>query len=268
VCRNVLSFDVEDWYHCLDPEPGNWSQYEDRITRSVEAVLEILERSATRATFFVLGHVARRHDDLVRRIDAGGHEIASHGTEHRFIYRQSPLEFEADVRAASSLLADITGKGVAGYRAPYFSITAQSRWALGVLGKSGIQYDSSIFPVLNHRYGIPDAPRLPHRTAEGLMEMPLSTYRLGSFNIPCGGGVYFRLLPYRLLRSMFRQLNQRGEPIIFYLHPWELDPDQPRIRLPGALALRHYWALGRTAARLTQLLQDFRFGTMQEALCL
>lgn len=265
--RNALTIDVEDWYHCLDQEPANWSRYEDRITAPVRELLELFARASTKATFFVLGHVARRHPELIGEIHAAGHEIASHGCEHRFIYRQTPEAFEADVAQSTRLLGEITGEPrVAGYRAPYFSITSRSLWALPILRRLGFVYDSSVFPVMNHRYGIPGAPRLPHTTADGLVEVPPSTFPLGKVDLPCSGGVYFRVLPLRLLAGMFARLNSRGERVIFYLHPWEIDPGQPRIKLPPFLRVRHYWGLGRCAEKLRRLLAEFPFGPVREVL--
>lgn len=261
---NVMTIDLEDWYHCLDENPANWQKYEDRVVFAVCQLLQILKNTGTRATFFVLGHIAESHPDLVLEIHRAGHEIASHGYDHRFVYQQSPAEFEADVRRSISLLASIIDQPICGYRAPYFSITKESLWALPILHKLGLVYDSSIFPVLNHRYGIPGAPRVPHKTNEGLIELPPSTYPLARMNVPCGGGAYFRFLPYGLVRKLFRRLNDRGEVIVFYLHPWELDAQQPRLPLPAALRFRHYWGLDKTAEKLSRLLRDFRFGSVKE----
>ncbi|HUU22192.1 MAG TPA: XrtA system polysaccharide deacetylase [Phycisphaerae bacterium] len=265
---NILTIDVEDWYHCLDPDPANWPRYERRVVPEVRTVLEVLEETSTTATFFVLGHVARSQPALIREIDDAGHEVASHGSEHRFIYRQSPSEFRTDVRRSVSTLEDTLGRRVRGYRAPYFSITAKSLWALDVLGSLGMEYDSSIFPVFNHRYGIPGAPRLPYRTPGGLVELPPATFPLAKWNVPCGGGVYFRFLPFAVLRRLFRLLNHRREPVVFYLHPWELDPLQPRADVPPFLRLRHYHALRGARAKFKRLLEAFRFSSIREVLSL
>ncbi len=261
---NAISIDVEDWYHCLDENPGNWDRYEDRIAGSTRELLDIFDRAKTKATFFVLGHVAQRHPELVKQIHDAGHEIASHGSEHRFVYRQTPHEFERDVANSVKLLTDITGQKVYGYRAPYFSITKQSLWALPILRKLGFAYDSSIFPVVNHRYGIPGAERLVHETESGVVEVPLSTDRVGKHNIPCSGGVYFRILPYRLVAGMLHRLQKRGEQIVFYLHPWEIDDGQPRISLPRALKARHYFGLSRCGKKLGRLLREFQFGPIRQ----
>jgi polysaccharide deacetylase family protein (PEP-CTERM system associated) len=263
---NILTIDIEDWYHCLESDPARWHAYEDRVATSTSEVLRILAVAHTKATFFVLGDVARRHPELVREIHQQGHEVACHGCQHRFVYQQTPAQFEADVREGIERLSEITGQPVRGYRAPYFSITRESLWALDILRALGIAYDSSIFPVVNHRYGIPSAQRLIHQVRPGLVELPLATFPLRGVNVPCGGGVYFRGFPYALTRNMFHRLNARGERVVFYLHPWEFDFDQPRIALPPALRLRHYWRLRKTAAKFARLLHDFSFGSVQEAL--
>lgn len=262
--RNVLTIDLEDWYHCLDHEPANWRLYEDRVVPAARRVLKILADNDARATFFVLGHVAERHHGLVREIRDAGHEVGCHGYEHRFVYRQTPEDFESDVGRAARLLSSITGEPVLSYRAPYFSITRKSLWALAVLRRLGFKYDSSVFPVHNHRYGIPDAPRLPYTTDEGLVEVPVSTFPVPRAHLPFAGGVYFRFFSYGFVRALCRRLNARGEPVVFYLHPWEVDDGQPRIPLPAALRLRHYWGLARTAGKLDRLLKEFRFGPVRE----
>jgi polysaccharide deacetylase family protein (PEP-CTERM system associated) len=260
-----MTIDVEDWYHCIDHDPANWSRYEDRIVDPVRRLLEIFDTTDTLATFFVLGHVADAFPNLIREIHDQGHEIATHGSEHRFVYGQTPEEFEADVSRSMSRLYEITGVRVRGYRAPFFSITRRSLWALPVLKKLRIEYDSSIFPVLNHRYGIPDAPRLPHQTENGLTEIPVSTFPIGRTNVPCGGGVYFRALPLSITMRCYERLARRNEPIVFYLHPWEIDADHPRIPMPATLRVRHYWGLAKTAAKLTRLCSEFPFTSVQHA---
>jgi polysaccharide deacetylase family protein (PEP-CTERM system associated) len=262
---HAMSIDVEDWYHSLDPDPANWPAYDHRILASTRKMLDILARTGTRATFFILGPVAEREPGLVAEIHRAGHEIGSHGSEHRMVYGQSPAEFEADVRRSVAALEAATGVAPRGYRAPCFSITKRSLWALDILKGLGFTYDSSIHPVHNPRYGIARAPRLPHLAAPGLIEVPISTFPLGSLNLPCAGGVYFRALPWFLLKRMFRRLEARGERIIFYFHPWELDPGQPRIAAPWPLRMRHYHALGRSAAKFERLCRTFRFGTISEA---
>ncbi|MBN2305514.1 MAG: DUF3473 domain-containing protein [Anaerolineae bacterium] len=259
---HVLTIDLEAWYHGLGLTPAQQTRYDDRIAPTVCRLLDILKRTGTRATFFVLGVVAEHSPDLVRTIARDGHEIASHGYAHEFVYRQSPAAFERDVARSLAVLEPLAGQPIRGYRAPYFSITRESLWALPVLRDLGITYDSSIFPILNHRYGIPGAPRQPYTTAGGLLELPIATERIIGINIPCGGGAYFRILPYGLTRWLLRRIEARGERIVFYLHPWELDPHHPRIRsqIRGTVKVTHYWGLDRAEARFTRLLADFRFG--------
>lgn len=265
MAEHVLTVDVEDWYHPLQPDPSRWGEYEDRVCDSTRRLLGLLARRRVRATFFVLGHVAERHPELVREIAAEGHEVASHGMWHRFVYAQSPEEFRDDVGRSAELLGALAGAPVRGYRAPYFSITRHSLWALPVLRELGFTYDASIHPVLNHRYGIPGAPRTPHRR-DGLLEVPPSTYPVAGVNIPCGGGAYLRLLPFAATRSMLRRLAAGGESLVLYLHPWELDPDHPRIPMPPGLRFRHYHALDATEERLARLLDEFSFGPVREVL--
>lgn len=266
--RHIMSIDVEDWFHCMDPEPANWHRYQRRAGDATRTLLDIFDRTGARCTFFVLADVARHEPKLIEQIAAAGHEIASHGSEHRLVYTQSPEDFRRDVADSLDLLEDITGARPVGYRAPYFSITEKSQWALPILADLGIRYDSSVHPVHNHRYGNPHAARLPHETEAGLLEAPISTFPAGRVNVPCAGGVYFRAFPSPVLHRMYRRLAARGESIVFYLHPWEVDPGHPRIAAPLSLRLRHYWALDRTAAKLERLCRQFRFTTMREGLSL
>lgn len=267
--KNILTFDVEDWFEGLDPDPGRWSGYEARVEQSTEAVLEILEQHKTRATFFFLGYIAKRYPHLVRAVYAGGHEVGVHGYFHRFIYHQTLDEFKAEVLCTKELLEGITGGRVEGFRAPYFSITHSTLWALDVLAELGFTYDSSIFPIFNHRYGMPDARRNPHRIKcannRYLAEFPISTYRCLGFNWPFSGGVYFRLLSHGWIAQGIRAVNSLGWPAVVYLHPWEFDPHQPRYtQIPITLRLRHYYALDKTAFKMDQLLKTFIFGPMVE----
>jgi len=267
--KNVLSIDVEDWYHGLETAPEDWHKYEDRIADATRRVLDILAMADTHATFFILGDVVEKHPDLVREIHDAGHEVGSHGPDHQFVYTLKPDQFEIDLQKCLKNLTDITGEPVVSYRAPYFSVTRDSLWALPLLNKLGIKYDSSIFPVENYRYGIPDAPRTPYRTDDGIIEVPISTYPVGNTNIPCGGGVYFRFYPYPLVKFLYSRLINRGEQLVFYLHPWEVDPGQP-VMSPDkgqrGMMTRHYWALDKTAPKLTRLLRDFEFGPIREVI--
>lgn len=268
---NALTIDFEDWYQGLEIPHTQWNGFEDRIVPVGRRLLELFAEARVRATFFVLGRVAERHPEIVREIAAHGHEIGTHGYSHTLIYKQTPAVFREEMVRAVGVLRDITGQAVIGHRAPFFSITKDSLWALDVLGELGLRYDSSIFPVVNYRYGIPDAPRWPHEINAGanrtLTEFPITTWRVLGRNLPVAGGAYFRLYPYRLTRRAFRAINQEGHPVTFYLHPWELDPDHPRIRLSRRVAtVTHYINLRATERRLRRLLRDFKFAPMKEVL--
>jgi polysaccharide deacetylase family protein (PEP-CTERM system associated) len=232
-------------------------------------VLEILDDAGVRGTFFVLGWVAERHPDLVRAIRMGGHEVGSHGYEHRLIYEQTPRQFRSDLRLARDVLQDILGEPVTAYRAPSFSITRDSLWALDVLIEERFALDSSIYPTRHDRYGLPGAPLQPHcirRPAGEIWEFPPPVWRVCGYPMPVGGGGYFRLYPYALTVWGLRAINAAGRPFAVYLHPWELDPEQPRLQ-PGRLrAFRHYVNLHKTTGRLIRLLRDFRFGPLSRAL--
>lgn len=266
---NALTIDFEDWYQGLEIPHTQWDGYEDRVVQAGHRLLRLLKETETRATFFVLGYVAEQHPEIVREIAAAGHEIGTHGYSHTLIYQQTPELFRRETDRTIKLLEDLTGQQVLGHRAPFFSITRDSLWALEVLGELGIRYDSSIFPVLNYRYGIEDAPRWPYKIAAGeqnLVEFPISTLQLLGRNLPIAGGAYFRIYPYALTRRAFRSVNRKGFPAVFYVHPWELDPEHPRIPLPRRISLTHYFNLQRTEGRLKRLLRDFSFAPMKEVL--
>jgi polysaccharide deacetylase family protein (PEP-CTERM system associated) len=266
VMTNALTVDLEDWYHGIELPPERWREFEDRLVRPCNLLLGILHELDVRATFFVLGDVAERHPDLVRKVASAGHEIGSHGCAHRFVYDQEENEFRADVQRSIALLEECGCDDVIGYRAPYFSITRRSLWALRVLAELGMRYDSSIFPVRNYRYGIPDAEPTPHRVNGALVEFPISTWRVAGRNVPVAGGAYFRLLPYSVTRRGISAINRAGNPAVFYIHPWELDPGHPRIPLPRRIAATHYANLGATERRLRRLLGQFEFAPMREVL--
>jgi len=263
---NALTFDLEDWFHSLVCDPALWPGLEDRIVEPTMQILNLLRLAKSRATFFVLSDVAVRHPELISAIHQQGHEIASHGSEHLFVYEQTEEDFARDVARSMNILTSITGEQVLGYRAPYFSITLKSLWALRMLKQLGLKYDSSVYPIINHRYGIPGAKRLPHETDAGITEVPITTFPYGRLNVPCGGGVYFRTLPYSLVRCWYQLMISRGEPIIFYLHPWECDSQQPRMKVTPFLRLRHYWRLHKTLPKLRKLLDDFRFVPVREVI--
>lgn len=267
---HCLSFDVEEHFQvsgfASSVRREDWDRSESRVERNTVLILDLLDDHQVKATFFILGWVAERHPHLVRAMSERGHEIASHGYGHEMITTQTPDEFRADIGKSKRILEDITGKPIYGYRAPSFSITPSTKWALQVLVEEGYRYDSSIFPVLHDRYGMPGANPQCHelKTESGaIWEVPPSTLKLGNVRVPIAGGGYFRLYPYPVLRWMLRQVESDGHPLVMYLHPWELDPSQPRMNGPWLSRLRHYLNLSRTEGRLVELLSDFAFGPIQ-----
>jgi polysaccharide deacetylase family protein (PEP-CTERM system associated) len=271
---NALSVDVEDYFQvsAFDRVVSRetWKTFDSRVVANTQRLLDLFDESGVKATFFTLGWIAEHHPTLVREIADRGHETASHGYHHQLIYMLTPSQFREDARAAKAALEDATGKAVIGFRAPSFSIVTSSLWALDILIEEGYCYDTSIFPIHHDRYGIPDAPRHIHtitRDAGTLIEMPASTVKVGSMNLPIAGGGYFRLLPYGFTRWGIRRVNTvENAPVVFYMHPWEIDPDQPRITAGATTRWRHYGGLHRTAARLRGLLRDFRFDTVASVL--
>lgn len=271
--KNAMSIDVEDYFQVSAFDGvvsrGQWDEYESRVVGNTRRLLELLDRTKTTSTFFVLGWVAERHPSLVREIAAAGHEVASHGFHHQLAYMLTPAQFREDVRAAKAALEALTGHPVLGYRAPSYSIVRSNLWALDVLIEEGYVYDASIFPIRHDRYGIPDATRHIHtleRASGSLVEFPVSTVRFGSVNLPVSGGGYFRLLPYRWTSWGIRRVNREGLPAMFYIHPWEIDPDQPRIDVGALTRVRHYRGLDATERRLTRLLNDFRFASVSSVM--
>ncbi|HET8709921.1 MAG TPA: XrtA system polysaccharide deacetylase [Spongiibacteraceae bacterium] len=274
--RHAMTVDVEDYFHVSAfakvIKPGEWEQWPSTVERNTRRLLDLFDEFAIKATFFVLGWVAERHGDLIREIAARGHEIASHGYSHQLVYRQSPDEFRSETARSKQLLEDIVQRPIVGYRAASYSITRQSLWAIDILTELGFNWDSSIFPVYHDRYGIPDSPTHPYKIATNngasLLEFPLTTARLLNYRAPAAGGGYFRLYPYFLSRRLFEiATDGNTTPAIFYLHPWEIDPDQPRV--PGASLLsrfRHYNNLARCLPRLRAMLQEFPFGTVSDSL--
>jgi polysaccharide deacetylase family protein (PEP-CTERM system associated) len=272
---HVFTVDVEDWYQGLTLDTREWPCFASRLETGLSRLLSLLGAAGVRATFFVVGWQAERTPGVVREMARHGHEIACHAYSHHFVYRQTPDVFREEIRRSRGILEAIIGEPVVGFRAPFFSITAASLWALDVLVEEGFLYDSSIFPVWNHRYGIPRASRHPGLvtapSGARIFEIPLSTLRLPGasplgVNVPVSGGAYFRLYPYRLTRALVKRLERAGERMVFYAHPWEYDPEHPRIRLPSFVPhVTHYVNLGTMAARTRQLLADFRFVQVREA---
>jgi polysaccharide deacetylase family protein (PEP-CTERM system associated) len=262
---NALTIDVEDYFQvsafAQHVRRDDWPSLPCRVERNVERILELLADAGVRATFFTLGWIAERYPELVRRIGAAGHELASHGFGHERATEQERGAFLADVRLAKAVLEDITGSAVRGYRAPSFSVGSGNPWAFDCVMEAGYRYSSSVYPIRHDHYGEPDAPRFAHEVRPGLLEVPIATVRLASSNWPAGGGGYFRLLPYCESQWSIARINRVDRmPATFYFHPWELDPDQPRMTgLPAATRFRHYVNLHRMAPRIGRLLADFRW---------
>jgi polysaccharide deacetylase family protein (PEP-CTERM system associated) len=242
---------------------------ESRVAANVARVLDLLAGSGTRGTFFVLGWVGERHPDVVRAIAAAGHEVASHGYDHRRVTEQTPAEFRESVRRSRLLLEDLTGTPVLGFRAPSFSIVPGREWALDLLIEEGYAYDSSLFPIRRPGYGYPGAKREPYRIERAggsLLELPPATLRRAGWTLPAAGGAYLRILPFGLVRAAFADAERRNVPATFYLHPWELDPDQPRLAVSASARFRHYTGLRRTEGRVARLLSEFQFISIASAL--
>jgi polysaccharide deacetylase family protein (PEP-CTERM system associated) len=273
--RNALTVDVEDYFHVAafarQIDPATWDRFPLRVERNTRRLLDLLAEQGVRATFFVLGWVAERCPDLVRAIADQGHEVACHGYSHKLIYEQTPAVFREETVRAKACLEDQAQRPVLGYRAASYSITKRSLWALDILAELGFTYDSSIFPVRHDRYGIPDSPRWPYRLdtpiRDYLIEFPPSTLAVGGYRLPVGGGGYFRIYPYQVTRFALSRINRvEGHPFIFYLHPWEIDPEQPRIRAGWLSTFRHYTNLSRCEERLRHLLRDFQFAPATDVL--
>jgi polysaccharide deacetylase family protein (PEP-CTERM system associated) len=267
---NALTIDVEDYFQVSAFAPyirrDEWDSRECRVEPNVDRILQMLATRQVHATFFTLGWVAERYPALVRRIVEGGHELASHGYGHERASDLSPDAFRQDVTRAKKLLEDIGGQAIQGYRAPSFSIGTKNLWAFDTLAQAGYAYSSSIYPIQHDHYGMPDSPRFAFRLACGMLEIPVTTLRVGKRNLPSSGGGYFRLLPYGLSRWMLRRINEVDrESAIFYFHPWEIDPGQPRVAgIDLKTRFRHYVNIPRMQGRLESLLSDFRWGRMDQ----
>lgn len=267
---NAMTVDVEDYFQVLafadQVRVEDWNQYPCRVERNTETVLGLFAEHNVRATFFTLGWIAGRYPKLVRRIVAAGHELASHGFAHVRVHEQTPEEFRDDVRRTKRMLEDTAGISVRGYRAASFSINTATPWAFPILAEEGHEYSSSIYPIRHDFYGMPEAPRFAFRphSDHALLEIPITTVALGRHKLPCGGGGYFRLLPYRLSRGAMRRVNRvDGQPCVFYFHPWEVDPDQPRFAEASVRTrFRHYTNLRRMQGRLHAVLTDFQWDRM------
>ena len=272
---HAMTVDVEDYFQVSAfakvIDPATWDSFASRVERNTHIILDLFDLNDLKGTFFVLGWIAERQPQLIREVSKRGHEIACHGYGHQLVYTQTPSIFASETKRSKDILEDIVQLPIVGYRAATYSITKQSLWALDILEEQGFQYDSSIFPVHHDVYGIPEAPEHIHRVAlaksSSLIEFPLSSYRFLGHNIPVAGGGYFRLYPYALSRWLLRRVAGSGAPFIFYLHPWEVDPEQPRITNATALSrFRHYLNLERCESRLRKLISDFSFTTIQRVL--
>lgn len=272
--KNALTVDVEDYFQVSafaeSIKPNDWDNHPLRVENNTQKLLDLCDEFQYKATFFVLGWVADRQRSLIEEIANRGHEVACHGYSHQLVYNQTPEVFREETVRAKSILEDIIQQPVKGYRAASYSITEKSEWALDILAESGFIYDSSIFPVRHDRYGMPNTPKHPYvlKTPAGhsIVEFPLSTAKVMNYRLPIAGGGYFRLYPYWLSRMGLKQINQQDKPFIFYLHPWEVDPDQPKISASWFSRFRHYNNLDKCEDRLRQLMTDFQFGTTWDVL--
>lgn len=270
--RNAFTIDVEDYFMVSNFAKAvrfeDWGRFESRVGANTRRLLDLLSARGIKGTFFVLGWIAERYPRLVREISEAGHEVASHGYNHRLVYDLSEREFREDTRKAKKILEDATGAPVVGYRAASYSLVKESLWALDVLMEEGFRYDSSIFPIRHDRYGFPEAERFPYtikRKGGYITEYPPSTYRLFGQNLPFSGGGYFRILPLWFTMKASRHINEvEGKPVIFYLHPWEIDAGQPRIRTQFLKTFRHYVNIEKTYSKLDLFLKGFEFKPIAE----
>ena len=268
--KNALTIDVEDYFQVSAFAPyiarDEWATRECRIERNVERILHMLDEHETKATFFTLGWIAERYPQLIQRIVAGGHELASHGYGHERASDLTETAFFLDIDSAKKLLEDLSGQAVKGYRAPSFSIGHGNLWAFDCLERAGYRYSSSIYPIQHDHYGMPDAPRFAHQIRAGLLEVPVTTARFFDRNWPSSGGGYFRLMPYAMSRWLLNHVNRIDQQsAIFYFHPWEIDAEQPRIDgINAKTRFRHYVNLHRTEGRIRRLLTDFQWARMDE----
>ncbi len=272
---NMLQIDVEDWYCNFDVEI--WKQFEDRVVTSTNKVLDILKENNTLASFYILGYIAEKHPDLVLRIQEEGHEIGTHGYAHKNLLKLKPAEFEEDLHKSIKILEKILGKRtrILGYRAPQFSITEKTSWAIDILKRAGLKYDSSVFPTKNRLYGVSDAPLFPYPIStsnlwggahdDDFMEIPLSVLKIPgiSYNIPVAGGFYLRFFPYDFIKNALKIINLKKQSAVCYIHPWELDPGHPRVPM---LKWYHYWNLSSTEKKIRRLLRDFKFTSVNRML--
>lgn len=272
---NALSVDVEDYYHVaafssvINRE--NWGDYDSRVYKNTMELLDLFDTAKVKSTFFVLGMVAEKHPEIIREITKRNHEVACHGYSHQMVTKQSEQVFREETAKAKSIIEDQAQTEVVGYRAASFSITKKTLWALDVLAESGFKYDSSIFPVRHDRYGIPDAPLEPYKietnNGASIVEFPMTVKKIARVNIPASGGGYFRIYPYYLTKYLLNSINKKdNRPFVFYLHPWEIDHNQPRISAGLFSSFRHYTNLDKCKPRLTRLVDDFSFASIKDTL--
>lgn len=268
---NILTIDLEDWFQVYNFSKKikfkDWDKQKSRIISNTNKLLKIMEQNKTKATFFCLGWVGEKYPALIEQIQSEGHEIASHGYSHKLVYQMSMSEFITDIKKSKLILEKITNEKIKGFRAPSFSITKSSIWALSILKKLHFKYDSSIFPIIHPDYGIPDAKPYPHFTKNRLIEIPPSTIRFFNKTIPVAGGGYLRCYPYSFTRNAVKKINKKY-PAVVYLHPWEIDPNIPRKRLPLTKYIRNYTNLRTTEAKLKKLLKDFKFAPIKEVMAI
>ncbi len=269
-----MTVDVEEHFQVSafadSVDRASWGRHESRVEANTATLLDLFDEAGVRTTCFVLGWVAERQPELVKKIVSRGHEVGSHGWSHELIYRQTEEQFRQELERSRKLLQDLSGQPVEGHRAASFSIDQRNLWALDVIAETGFSYDSSLFPVHHDRYGLPNAPREIHqlRTPRGhrLTEFPPTTWRVGGQNLPIGGGGYLRLYPSALTHYVVRRLEKQQMPVMVYVHPWEVDPEQPRVRAPLKSRFRHYVNLASTANKLSMLMHQFRFGSMKDVI--
>lgn len=272
--KNALTIDVEDYFHVAalaeSIPTSKWDSLECRVEKNTDKLLALFASKNVNATFFTLGWVAERYPNIVKKIAAAGHEVASHGYSHQLIYNQSPDVFKEETHKSKVILEDIIQQDVIGYRAASYSITEKSKWALDILCELGFKYDSSIFPVKHDLYGIPGSPRWPYRLEtekdNRIVEFPISTFNIANYKLPIAGGGYFRLFPYWFTKLGLGSINRENEPFVFYLHPWEVDPEQPKVQASWFSMFRHYNNLDKCYSRLERLLNDFTFTTVEDVL--
>lgn len=270
--KNAMSIDLEDWFcvHNMSQaiKREDWDKCEMRVIENTRRILALLAGHKTEATFFTLGWIAEQVPELVREIEAAGHEIATHGYSHTLLTEMTAESFEADLKKALLVTQRCVNQEIVGFRAPSFTVTSKTLWAVDVLTRNGIRYDSSVFPVGYHPdYGMPDVSLSVYRHNESpLVEFPMSCAEVMGSRIPCSGGGYFRILPYAITKRLLERCNAQGRPVMFYIHPWEIDPGQPRVKLPVFKRFRHYYNLDKTMGRLDRLLRDFEFTSVRRAI--